>query len=230
MIYLSETKIPQRPKIEIKSLSDLIFGLALSIGAVALITNINSINSEAVLQGDIAIFGFSFFLLISVWMAHTKIMSVLPVENWLTLTLNSALLFTVSMEPFLYNVLVLDQNLSSQISSEYFALDLGVMNTVLGFFSLVVGSEQRKLVPRDLTKGFKIESARRFVTATLFFISIAPFFWGMGPDQFRWRYYLWILILIISASQRRSMDILGLIRKHRQKTSDSSPGSVPGSQ
>ena len=55
--------LPPKPRIE--SLSDLIFGLALSIGALALIAQ--PVLSPADLVRDLVDFAFGFIVLIAVW-------------------------------------------------------------------------------------------------------------------------------------------------------------------
>src|SRR5216683_7535019 len=91
----------QRPRPRIQSLSDLIFGLALSIGALNLITS--KPTDTSILFGSIATFGFSFLILIFVWFRYTEVMSVLPVETGRTRALNTAMLFLVAIEPYLFN-------------------------------------------------------------------------------------------------------------------------------
>lgn len=213
--YLPETETQARPRPRIESLSDLIFGLALSIGAISLLSNINSINSTGVLESDITVFGFSFLILITVWMRYTRIMSALPLENRWGISLNTALLFTVSLEPFLFNVLELDTKLAPEISSQFYALDLGVMMAILGSFALILADEERKLIPKDMIKEFRIESITMFVAAFFFLISISPTFWVLGPSHFYWRYYLWVIPFALSFLQKRTIGIIGKIRKHR---------------
>ncbi len=77
----------------------MVFGLALSVGALALVSNPPTDSNE--LYTDIAIFGFSFLILIMVWFAYTRLMSVLVLEGRQTVALNTLLLFSVSIEPFL---------------------------------------------------------------------------------------------------------------------------------
>jgi uncharacterized membrane protein len=86
-----------------ESLSDLISGLALSMGAIALIGNPPT--TVLGLYDDIFTFAFSFTILISVWMRYTRVMSVLPFENRRTIFLDILLLFSVSIEAFLFNIL-----------------------------------------------------------------------------------------------------------------------------
>jgi uncharacterized membrane protein len=145
--------------------------LALSIGAITLIGNVEAIKTPADLINDIVIFGFNFLILISVWMCYTKTISVLPLENRWTVSLNTALLFTVSVEPFLFNVLELGS--IRGFASEVYAGDLGIILAILGSFSLILADEERGLIPRDLVKEYRIESATMFVAAAFFLLSIA---------------------------------------------------------
>ena len=92
---------PSRPRPRIEGLSDMVFGLALLVGAITLVGS--APNNVTGLFNDITTFAFSFLILISVWMRYTKIMSVLPLENRWTISLNT-LLFSVSIEPFLFNL------------------------------------------------------------------------------------------------------------------------------
>ena len=209
----TETEIPTRPRPRIETLSDLIFGLALSVGALTLVGSVNDIATLGELLNDIGVFGYSFLILISVWLRYTKIMSVLPLENRWVVSLNTALLFTVSIEPFLFNVLQLDKVLSQDSSSQVYAVDLGVMMAILGAFSLVLANEDRKLIPKDMIREFKIESATMFVAGALFLISTLPIFWTPAPNGFYWRFYLWIIPFALSAIRRRTMSIYGGIKK-----------------
>jgi uncharacterized membrane protein len=214
---MPEAETHTRPRPRIESLSDLIFGLALSIGAIALVGNVNNINSGQLLLNDITVFGFSFVILISVWMRYTRMMSVLPLENRWTMALNTALLFAVSLEPFLFNVLQLDANLDKGVASVFYASDLGVMMCIMGGFSSVIASEDRNLIPKDMIREFRIEAITTFVAGALFFISLLPFFWAPGPNGLYWRFYLWIIPFGMSSIRRRSQAIIGEIKKIREK-------------
>jgi uncharacterized membrane protein len=97
-----------RPRPRIQSLSDLVFGLALSIGAFALVSSPPATDSG--LYRDIATFSFNFVILISLWIRYTRIMSALPIETKKIVLLNTILLFTVSIEPFLFNILRLSNS------------------------------------------------------------------------------------------------------------------------
>lgn len=188
------------------------------MGALTLIGNVNDIATTTELLNDIVVFGFSFLILISVWLRYTKIMSVLRLENRWVVSLNTALLFTVSLEPFLFNVLQLDKVLSQESSSQAYAVDLGIMMAILGAFSLVVANDDRKLIPKDVIREFKIESATLFLAGAVFLISTLPIFWTPVPNGLYLRFYLWIIPFALSSIRRRTASIYVGIKKARDKS------------
>jgi len=84
------------PRIE--SRTDLIFGLALSIGAVGLLNYRPTTAQDIVLS--VGFFYFGFLILITIWLRYTEIMGVLPAETGGTRALNVFLLFLVALEPY----------------------------------------------------------------------------------------------------------------------------------
>jgi len=69
------SRVGQKLLPRIESLTDLVFGPALSIGAIGLISN-RPKNTEILVE-SIAGFGFSFLILISIWFRYSEVMSVL---------------------------------------------------------------------------------------------------------------------------------------------------------
>ena len=216
----AEPESRPRPKPRIESLSDMIFGLALSVGAITLVGNVSSISKVDTLQTDIVTFGFSFLILIVVWMRYTKIMSVLPFERRWTVSLNVALLFTVSLEPFLFNVMQLSMYDSIRdSSSQLYALDLGVMMTILAMFTLVLADESRNLVPKDSIREYKVAGITLLIAAVVFFVSTLEIFWlSHGPGDEPWRFYVWVIPFCLSVVRRRGKAILEEIKKPHTPT------------
>jgi len=199
---LSGEVLSSRPRPRIETLSDLIFGLALSVGSITLVsqppTDVKGI------YNDLGTFGFSFLILITIWLRYTRIMSVMPVESRIATRLNTALLFCVAVEPFLFGLLSRPPAIAPAglvsfegAASSLFALDLGVMMAILGVFSLTLADEERALVNRDFAREFRTEAISWFVGSAAFLISILPFFYTtsiapLGPV----RYYLWLAPLV----------------------------------
>jgi len=94
-----------RIKIRIESLSDLIFGLALSIGSLELIAR--TPQTPADLGASVVLFAFSFVVVVSIWVGYTRIMAVLAGEGGSVFALNLILLFCVALEPYLFYVCLL---------------------------------------------------------------------------------------------------------------------------
>ena len=217
LLHLANNQTRTLPKSRIESLSDLIFGLALSIGAINLVSNVSNITTKGMLLNDIAVFGFSFLILISVWMRYTRTMTFFPFENRLSVSLNTALLFTVSLEPFLFNVLEMNRMLAEDFESQVYAIDLGIMMIILASFTLVLADEDRKLIPADMIREAKAESITMFVAGGLFLISLLEIFWVRGPYGFYLRYYLWMIPFVLAAVRRRTSSIMNFTRKSKQQ-------------
>src|SRR5947209_18794467 len=86
--------LPPKPRIE--SLTDLIFGLALSIGALALIAQ--PVLTAADLLRDLVGFVFGFIVLIAVWVRYTGTISYLSIKSNRVLRLKALMLFPVALQ------------------------------------------------------------------------------------------------------------------------------------
>jgi hypothetical protein len=193
----------KRPE-AIEALSELvkiIFGLALSIGAISLFSRLPAKPFGMLI--DIAEFGFSFLILISVWLGYTNIMSVLPMEDSTTLILNIALLFVVSIEPYLFYLNITFDLLSHEVLLDYasilFAMDMAGLMLILALFTNQLAREERGLVPKESLTKFKRVRTTLFTSAALFAITILPVFWTFKLWDLPMRFYFWIIPLILSS-------------------------------
>jgi uncharacterized membrane protein len=202
------SKAKPRPRIE--SLSDLIFGLALSIGAFALVSS--PATNDYYFYKDIGTFGFTFLVLITVWIRYTRVMSTLPVETPVTMLLNIVLLFTVSLEPYIFNVLRLTSvtlpitpemaKLFETASSAY-GVDLGAMMLIMGVFTLALADEEKQLVPGSMLSNLRAESALWFVSCGIFLLSALPLFGrvdlgGVLVTGLSARMVMWLVAILIT--------------------------------
>jgi uncharacterized membrane protein len=191
-----------RPRPRIETLADLVFGLSLSIGSIALIANPPKSTGE--ITTHILAFAYTFFVLITAWMIYTTFMSVLPVETRTVTFLNIGLLLLVAIVPYLLNgVEVVNPALTSDTvsaiqdySSTLFALDLGGILTILATFAHVISLEERKLVAPELAALFRNGRNRMTLLAALTLVSIAPQFWQWTLLGVPLRLYLWYPPLI----------------------------------
>jgi hypothetical protein len=70
------------------------------VGSIILISR--TVTSPYDLVSGIALFAFSFLIIIWIWSGYTRIMILLPAEVRGTFILNIVLLFCVAIEPYLF--------------------------------------------------------------------------------------------------------------------------------
>ncbi len=190
----------KRPRPRIESLSDLVFGLALSVGTISLISRLPS--SPVGIVYDIVEFGFSFLILITVWISYTSIMSVLPMEDATTITLNVILLFFVSIEPYLFYLNAVFDLAGHEIllnaASVAFALDMAGLMAILALFTHQLTVEEKGLIHKSLLSNYKRIQISRLIAALLFALTILPIFWTLTIQNIPLRFYLWFVSLIIT--------------------------------
>jgi uncharacterized membrane protein len=194
------------PKSRIESLTDLIFGLALSIGAVSLLSKPPSTPTEVLT--DVTAFGFSFLILIQIWFRYTNIMSLLPVETSGTMFLNVVMLFLVSIEPYLLSLLTgsgSQQSLSIGVqvfASEIYALDLTGLTLILGLFSHQVTINERSLLEPEIVANYRNLRNVQYSAAALFAVSAIPIFWSWEILGSHARFILWYAVMIFMLATR----------------------------
>src|SRR5438132_12650648 len=69
----------KHPRPRLETLSDLIYGLSLSIGAISLVITNNQASTANDINRNVFEFLFVFLILITSWIIYTSDMSVLPV-------------------------------------------------------------------------------------------------------------------------------------------------------
>jgi uncharacterized membrane protein len=187
-----------KPRPRIEAFSDLIFGLALSIGALTFIGQ--QPTSFEALMAALGLYGFSFLILVSVWLSYSTITSVLPAETETLTSLNIVLLFLVSIEPFLFNQLFAEQGSMFSDVSIVYAIDLAAMFIILAFFDHSLADEEKNRVPKDQLKRYRFARNYALLIAAVFLISIVPFF--ETAYVFPLRVYVWILALVLGWVRR----------------------------
>ena len=218
MSMTAEHSFKPRPRIE--SLSDLVFGLALSIGALTLIGQ-QPQTFEALIAA-LALYSFSFLILVSVWRSYSTITSILPAETETLISLNIALLFIVSIEPFLFNELFAQNGSMFYGVSLIYPIDLAAMFIIIAFFNHSLADEEKNRVPKDQLKKYRFARNYNLLIAGVFLISIAPFFATIYVFQVTvggmlyavpLRVLIWILALVVGWGRR----ILGKTNRSQNK-------------
>ncbi len=199
---MAEEKERATPKSRIESLSDLIFGLVLSIGALTLIGQPPSDFPQLIL--DILYFAFSFLILISVWYSYTRTMSQLRIETPMMVNLNILLLFFVSVEPFLFNEL--HSTFEENVSIVY-AFDLGGLFIIQALLANSVLTDKNTIRSDRILQSYTIRRNTLLLGAALFFISALPFFWSWAITindtlTIPLRIILWLITLFTPTIRR----------------------------
>jgi len=190
-----------RTKVRIESLSDLVFGLALSIGSLILVGREPQTGQD--LGYNVLLFGFGFLIVVMTWLLYSRTMAVLSVEVPLALALNLLLLFCVALEPYLFYVLQSVQPLGLvDAGSVAYALDVGGMFLLLAALAYLVvkedkaGAEGRvRLHPAVLAR-FRTSWKSETVVAAIFLVSALPVFWVSTPAGFL-RFDMWSLPFVV---------------------------------
>ncbi len=131
-----------------ETLSDLIYGLSLSIGAISLVITVSQSSSVDDINRNILQFLFVFLILITSWIIYTSDMSVLPVETRLITFLNVVLLVLVALTPYLFDQVVSTFNSLSvqEYASILFTVDLAASLLILATFAHIIAQEEEHLV------------------------------------------------------------------------------------
>ena len=188
---------------------DLIFGLSLSIGAVALITA-SPPSSISEIDGRLLAFLFTASFIITSWMTYTYEMSVLPVETSFVIYLNVLMLILIAIIPYLlYNVEFANPALSMpdssairDYSSSLFAIDLAAILVILSTFSHVISIEEKHLVAPQVAKIFQTNRNVQAVLAVVVIASLAPFFWTTTLFGEPVRLYIWFIPVLTYWARR----------------------------
>ncbi len=194
-------------------LSDLIFGLSLSIGAITLIGT--QTYTPASIFYRIISFIFNFTIIIMIWVRYTGTMTILPVETGQVIFLNLLMLLLVGLEPYLLGIIQASMFIPDQsgqlplltttdrpysttpdYSTALYALILAGLVGIQGFFTHILSREEKGLVPTDLLKKYRVARNVQFLLALLFVISALPTFWGYSLLGLPLRLQVWWIPLL----------------------------------
>lgn len=193
----------RRPRPRLESLSDLIYGLSLSVSSISLIITSGQGTSGGDINRNILEFLFVFLILITSWIIYTSDMSVLPNETRLVTFLNIILLIAVAIFPYLFDQVVSTVNLPSV--QDYASILLGINYAGILFIAAMmahlIAREEDKLVERELVIMFRRSRNIAFVLVAVILLSIAtPWDWTiLGVHA---RLFLWYVPVIMFWSNR----------------------------
>jgi len=184
-----------------KEAAKFIFGLAIAIGTLSLITRLPARPFGMVT--DVAEFGFSFLILISVWLGYWNITSLLPLEDNTIVILNVALFFLVSIEPYLFYLNITFDLTAHELLLNYasilYALDMAGLVTIIALFTHLLAVEESGLVPKESLAKYKRVRNTLLISAALFLVTVLPIFWSFRLWGLPVRFYFWFIPLILSS-------------------------------
>jgi uncharacterized membrane protein len=197
---------------DIENLSNLVFGLVLSIASLILIANPPKNPRE--LAEDLAWFTFSFLLVISVWRSYVAIMCQIEEWNSRDVRLNILLLLFVGMEPYLFNAITFqdsllppgEQDIMNNIGTMAFALDIAMILIIIAIYYNILAREHARSAREE--KRFRVARNSRLLSGAIFALSAIPFTWDIKLMGMELRYYIWFIPL--------AMVLINTVRMARQ--------------
>ncbi len=173
-------RTPRRPRPRLETLSDLIYGLSLSIGAISLVITVSQSSSVDDINRNILQFLFVFLILITSWIIYTSDMSVLPVETRLITFLNVVLLVLVALTPYLFDQVVSTFNSLSvqEYASILFTVDLAASLLILATFAHIIAQEEEHLVDGYvMIRMRRVRNRLSILTVIVLTALVAPWDW-----------------------------------------------------
>ncbi len=189
------------PPVRIEGLSDLVFGLALSIGALTLIARAPT--DTAQVGTEILAFLASFLILINLWLTYSEIAAYQRVETRAELWLNITMLMGVALEPYLFNLLVSPTVSGAAFldtASQYYALDIGAVLLVQAAMSAL--NFRKGLVPEPGRKHSGELAGGLGISGAIFLVSAIPLFGTVTLFSVPLRFLLWGSIFARRLGQR----------------------------
>ena len=176
----------------IEGLSDLVFGLALSIGSLAMISQ--PVNNLSDITDGLMQFFFSFLIIVSVWVAYTNIVSEIKIESKWDFRLNLGLLMLVAVEPYLLFLLGQNDVEILKWASMAYALDIGLIMAILaGLFS----RKKEQGISEVTILQNRFERNRYIGISVVFLISALPIFWVQSAVYtINLRFVIWMFAIM----------------------------------
>ena len=185
-------KPSRRPRPRLESLSDLIYGLSLSIGAISLVITNSQSSSPSDINRNILEFLFVFLILITSWIIYTSDMSVLPVQTRLVTFLNVLLLIFVAIMPYLFDQVVSIHNERpvQDYASVLFTIDYAGSLLIMSGFAHIIAQEEMKLVDGEVMVRFRqTRDILAFLALVVSLSLVAP--WGLALAGVQVRLLIW---------------------------------------
>jgi hypothetical protein len=191
-------KSSRHPRPPIESLSDLIYGLSLSIGAISLVITNGQASRTTDINLNILEFLSVFLILITSWIIYTGDMSVLPVETRLVTFLNIVLLMLVAIIPYLFDQVVSNSNPSpvQDYASVLFTADHALTIMIMAVFAHIIAQEEKQLIDGEIMIRFRRSRNILFILSGIVLVSLAAP-WNLLFLQVHVRILIWFAPIIM---------------------------------
>jgi uncharacterized membrane protein len=195
---------------DIENLSNLVFGLVLSIVSLILIANPPK-NPKELMQ-DLLWFTFSFMLVISVWRSYVTIMCEIEEWNGRDVRLNILLLLFVGLEPYLFNAITFqdyllpleEQDIMNNVGTMAFAIDIAIILFIIAIYYQILADEHAKSAKQEMH--YRRERNARVISGLIFAFSALPFTWSIMLMDMQLRYVIWLIPLVfVTVNMARNM-------------------------
>lgn len=175
-------------KKSIEDLSNLVFGLALGLGAITLVAP--SRDSYVELAGILLRFALSFFIIFAVWWLYNAHVTELDLGKGNRFLLNVLLLLLVVIEPFLLTIAHMKSGATA------YALDLGTIMVIMAVFNYLILQDERERLDRARAKELRSRMLTLTACSILFFLSIVPVIIFPKPDGENISSLIWLGVLL----------------------------------
>jgi uncharacterized membrane protein len=198
-----EQLLLRRETIDLERLSDLIFGLALSISALVLISQPPRNLQEILI--DVVGFSYIFFILVVIWMRYSAALAFGESETPGQIRLNFAILFLVLLVPYFFFLLArgptgfVDSRMN-EVASILFALNLAAIMSILAIFSDQIAKCQKDRCHPGTSTRNSIYRVVFYSSAVILTVSTLPFILDLALFGIPLGYFFWtgpiILIMV----------------------------------
>jgi uncharacterized membrane protein len=176
-------------KKELEDLSNLVFGLALTLGALTLVAPANNSLSDLV---DVLLhFGLSFFVLVFIWYVYNFSIKEATIAEGV-FVLNIGLLFLVVIEPFLLSVT------GTQSGAVGYAVDIGCTLLILAYIITSVLRKDGWAAKHPDARTLLQRRNLLLLASALFFASVIPIMVLPMPSGVDLASVIWIAVLAFS--------------------------------
>jgi uncharacterized membrane protein len=184
-------------KKRLEDLSNLVFGLALTLGAITLLPPEN--DDLGALFAVILRFALSFAIVVWIWWLYNNVVQDIEKTRPGLASLNMVLLFLVVIEPFLLTV-------SSTYASGKIAysIDLGTILVILAvFYQFAIDDPSLSVVKRS-KNNLALNRNLSLIFAAIFYASMIPqlLLPTIGGEI---QSYMWLAVLVLGLATRRMM-------------------------